>query len=417
MDVGTASIVRPDSYAADVAQAAPDPEVAGLAAALKLRFDELVDRLTDRIAAEIGLYGAGAVVTRAELRRSVADNFTFMLGQMSTSDEPDLGPPRRTGRRRAQEGVPLPELLRAYRLGFAFLWEELLTEARAVGDGAVRALTDTAAMILAFSDEYAIALTEAYREAVSDRMVTTDRHRSALVEALVTGRASDHGPTWEVAKLLDLPSEGAFVAVVAENTELGTEPLAAVEARLAPHDIASAWRLQPDEQVGVVSLGRRPVGLVLGVLGELAAGRIGASPAYSTVDHTPRAVRLARIAMQNLPAGAPGVAQFDDSPLGALVAADPAVARDVVQRVLGRLLALDAEDRSVLLATVEAWLDAGGSATAAGHALFCHPNTVRYRLRRVEELTGRSVDAPRAAAELAVALQALRVFPALADGS
>jgi DNA-binding PucR family transcriptional regulator len=88
---------------------------------------------------------------------------------------------------------------------------------------------------------------------------------------------------------------------------------------------------------------------------------------------------------------APGVAQFDDSPLGALVAADPGVARDLAQRVLGRLLALDPEDRASLLATVEAWLSAGGSATAAGQALFCHPNTVRYRLRRAEELTGRSV--------------------------
>jgi len=35
----------------------------------------------------------------------------------------------------------------------------------------------------------------------------------------------------------------------------------------------------------------------------------------------------------------------------------------------------------------------------------------------VEELTGRSVDVPRAAAELAVALRALRVFPALAEPS
>ncbi len=400
-----------------MARAAPDPEVARLAAVLKLRFDELVDRLTDRIAAEIDLYGSDAVIARAELRRSVEDNFTFMLGQMSASDDPDLGPPRRTGRRRAREGVPLPELLRAYRLGFAFLWEELLTQARATGDTAVRALTDTAAMIMVCSDEYAIALTEAYREAVADRLVTTDRHRSALVEALVTGGVSDHGPAWEVAKLLDLPYEGSFVAVVAENTALGTEPLAGAEARLAPHDVASAWRLQPDEQVGVVSLGRRPVDLVMGVLGELAAARVGVSPTFSTVDHTPRAVRLARIAMQNLPVGAPGTAQFDDSPLGMLVAADPAVAREVVQRVFGRLLALDAEDRSVLVATVEAWLSAGGSATAAGQALFCHPNTVRYRLRRVEELTGRSVDAPRAAAELTVALQALRVFPALADGS
>jgi len=413
MDVATASVVRANSYSPGVARRAPHPEVARVAAALELRFDDLVERLTARIAEEIDLYGSDAVVARAELRRSVADNFTFMLGAMSTSDDPDLGPPRRTGRRRAQEGAPLPELLRAYRLGFAFLWEELLAEARATGDGAVHALTDTAAAILTCSDEYAIALTEAYREAVSDRLVTTDRHRSALVEALVTGGVSAHGPAWEVAKLLDLPYEGSFVAVVAENTALGTASLTGVEGRLAPHDIASAWRLSPDQQVGVVCIGRRPVELVVGVLGELATCRVGVSPTYATVDHTPRAVRLARIAMQNLQA--PGVAQFDDSPLGVLVAADPAVARDLVLRVFGRLLALD--DRAVLLATVEAWLDAGGSATAAGQALFCHPNTVRYRLRRVEELTGRSVDVPRAAAELAVALQALRVFPALAEPS
>jgi len=415
MDVATASVVRANSYSPGVARRAPHPEVARVAAALELRFDDLVERLTARIAEEIDLYGSDAVVARAELRRSVADNFTFMLGAMSTSDDPDLGPPRRTGRRRAQEGAPLPELLRAYRLGFAFLWEELLAEARATGDGAVHALTDTAAAILTCSDEYAIALTEAYREAVSDRLVTTDRHRSALVEALVTGGVSAHGPAWEVAKLLDLPYEGSFVAVVAENTALGTASLTGVEGRLAPHDIASAWRLSPDQQVGVVCIGRRPVELVVGVLGELATCRVGVSPTYATVDHTPRAVRPARIAMQNLQA--PGVAQFDDSPLGVLVAADPGVARDVVQRVFGRLLALDAEDRAGLLGTVEAWLEAGGSATAAGQALFCHPNTVRYRLRRVEELTGRSVDVPRAAAELAVALQALRVFPALADGS
>jgi PucR C-terminal helix-turn-helix domain/GGDEF-like domain len=396
---------------------APNQEVARLAGVLKERFDDLVDRLTDRIAVEIDLYASDAVVVRADLRRSVADNFAYMLGQMSTSDDPDLGPPRQTGRRRAQQGAALPEVLRAYRLGFAFLWEELLAEARRAGDAAVRALTDTAVVILALSDDYAIALTDAYREAVADRMVTTDRHRSALVEALVTGGVSDHGPAWEVAKLLDLPYEGTFVAVVAESTALGVEPLPAVEARLRPYDVASAWRLRPDQQVGVVSCGRRPVEVVTGVLGELATARVGVSPVFATLDQTPRSVRLAGIAMQNLPAAVPRVAQFDDTPLGMLVAADPAIARDVVQRVLGRLLALDAEDRDGLLATVEAWLDAGGSATAAGRALFCHPNTVRYRLRRVEELTGRSVDAPRAVAELAAALAALRVFPSLAAGA
>ena len=98
MDVATASVVRANSYSPGVARRAPHPEVARVAAALELRFDDLVERLTARIAEEIDLYGSDAVVARAELRRSVADNFTFMLGAMSTSDDPDLGPPRRTGR-------------------------------------------------------------------------------------------------------------------------------------------------------------------------------------------------------------------------------------------------------------------------------------------------------------------------------
>ena len=394
---------------------APDPEVARLAGILDGRFDDLVHRLTDRIGAEIDIYRPGAVVEAAELRRSVRDNFEFMLGQISTSDEPDLSAPRHTGRLRAQQGAPLPEVLRAYRLGFAFLWEELLAEATRCGPATVAALADTAATIWSHSDEYAVALTEAYREAVAERLLSTDRHRSALVEALITGSATDHGPTWEVAKLLELSYEGTFLVVAAETTALGTEPLARVETRLRPHDVASAWRLQPDLQLGVVSCGRRSVDVVVEVLAKLATARVGLSPTYSTLDQTPRAARLARIAMQNLPAGVPDVAQFDDTPLGTLVAADPGVSRDVVNQVLGRVLALDPEDRTTLLGTTEAWLDAGGSATTAGRALFCHPNTVRYRLKRVEELTGRSTDDPRAVAELAAALQALRVFPTLAD--
>jgi hypothetical protein len=42
-------------------------------------------------------------------------------------------------------------------------------------------------------------------------------------------------------------------------------------------------------------------------------------------------------------------------------------------------------------------------------ALFCHPNTVRYRLNRVTEHTGRSLTDPQAVTELSLALQADRL--------
>jgi len=41
----------------------------------------------------------------------------------------------------------------------------------------------------------------------------------------------------------------------------------------------------------------------------------------------------------------------------------------------------------------------------AAAALFCHPNTVRHRLRRIEEHTGRSISAPLDLAELCLAFE------------
>jgi DNA-binding PucR family transcriptional regulator len=43
--------------------------------------------------------------------------------------------------------------------------------------------------------------------------------------------------------------------------------------------------------------------------------------------------------------------------------------------------------------------------------LYLHPNTVRQRLRRPEKYTGRSVNDPRDAAELCIALEVARRLP------
>ncbi|WP_406229447.1 helix-turn-helix domain-containing protein [Nocardia sp. NBC_01009] len=77
---------------------------------------------------------------------------------------------------------------------------------------------------------------------------------------------------------------------------------------------------------------------------------------------------------------------------------------------LGPLLALPREERTRLLETLEHWYAAGGSAAEAGRRLYVHANTVRYRIRRVEELTGRSLGDPQAVLDLGAAVQALPVL-------
>jgi DNA-binding PucR family transcriptional regulator len=64
-----------------------------------------------------------------------------------------------------------------------------------------------------------------------------------------------------------------------------------------------------------------------------------------------------------------------------------------------------------LLTTLAAFLESGSALEACARALFVHPNTVRYRLRRVTELTGLRPTDPRDALVLRIALLVARLHP------
>src|SRR5690606_13037153 len=76
---------------------------------------------------------------------------------------------------------------------------------------------------------------------------------------------------------------------------------------------------------------------------------------------------------------------------------------------LGGLGDVDPAFRDVLLTTLETWLECDGSAARAADRLFCHRNTVLNRLRKIEQLTGRTLTRPGDLVELALALSALRL--------
>jgi DNA-binding PucR family transcriptional regulator len=65
----------------------------------------------------------------------------------------------------------------------------------------------------------------------------------------------------------------------------------------------------------------------------------------------------------------------------------------------------------LLLNTFRAWVEAGGSASDTAAAIYCHPNTVRHRLHRIEELTGRTLSRPKDIAELCLAFEVERRLP------
>lgn len=161
------------------------------------------------------------------------------------------------------------------------MWRALVALVATTPDADPGCLVGAANTIWYLMDEYADALTEEYRETTAVHARTHEHHRSALVEALFVGGSVTQGRLWEVARSLDLPLDGTFVVVAAEALRLGQEALPDVERRLRTAHHGSAWRLTPDLQVGIVSLGEAAAeSAVVELLRADLRARLGISPVF-----------------------------------------------------------------------------------------------------------------------------------------
>jgi PucR C-terminal helix-turn-helix domain/GGDEF-like domain len=380
------------------------------------RLPELGERIAERIRADVPAYADESLIPFDSLRRSCTANVDLILGHLRRAGAPDPGPAHETGRIRAEQGMPLADVLHAYRIGFEFVWSEILTQARTQPAVPDIQLVDRSAEIWQLFGLYAEAVAAAHRETSAELAVQRGARRSALVEALFSGVISDRITLWDAAREVGLPERGPYSVVAAAADSPGEEPLPGVETSLRQAHLPSAWRLLPDQQIGLIALATPEAEATALRILRRADARVGVSPRFPSLRDTPQALRFARLALTGLPGNAPGLARFDDNPLAMLVAAAPAEAAHLMNAVLKPVLDLPGLERTRLLDTLEHWCTAGGSATTTAQHLYVHPNTVRYRLRRIEELTGRSLSDPQSVADLRTALLATR-SPAAGQGS
>jgi purine catabolism regulator len=118
--------------------------------------------------------------------------------------------------------------------------------------------------------------------------------------------------------------------------------------------------------------------------------------------------RYALKATAMLDGQAPDVSSWRD--LGALqfllsVQEDEAL-RLFCESVLGPIESGEGDYGSELLRSLEAFVEHNGQWERAARELFCHRHTLRYRIRRVEQLTGRDLSSARDRIEFWLALKA-----------
>ena len=383
------------------------PEVAAelvrIGAVLSGRIDDLAERVTEAIHHDISYYATSEIVPRERTLTVVRANFTEMVGAITDDAAFQTETARHTGATRAALGVPLPALMHAYRIAFQMVWREFRTIAESDRSLSRRAVLAATERIWNGYDTFAGEVAEAHRETTQDRLLDDAAERAALTEHLLEGRITSKTNLWETASLLGLPTSGSYLAVAAAADAVGKQPLHGVENKLRVLDMRSVWRLLPDQQIGLIHTpGTAAAGAAIDLIGRLAIGRVGVSAPFTELAHIGRALKYARV---SLAGPGVGVTQFDDSVLGIAAVTAPEVSTGLAQSVLHRLYELPADDRTPLIETFHAWVRADGNVTATADALFVHRNTVRHRLRRIEELTGRSTSSPRESAELCLAFE------------
>ena len=397
-------------------QGSPDPgpqvapEVRAISAELLPDADHFGRQLAERLRAEIPLYADERSVAFETVVASTTANLRYVLGRLAGAPSVDGGDDaaRLTGADRAVSGVPYDAVLQAYRVGGRFIWELLVSSAPME---AQEVLLRAAADIWAVTDELQEQVTEGYRSALASQVRRDGQRRAVLVGAVLGGDVGESDDLWRSAGVLGMGRQGEFVVVSAECPSAGAEALREVEPVLRRRNLTSAWCLASDFQDGLVQL--RPgvdVDAFLELLRELATGRVGVSAPFERLTSAPDALREARTACL---AGTPRsseVVRFDAGALPLLLATAPLQSEAMARSVLGGLLELPEEDRRTLIQTARVWLACGGSTSTAARELHLHRNTVRYRLRRVEQLTGRDLAHPASTSEVYVALECARIL-------
>jgi sugar diacid utilization regulator len=268
---------------------------------------------------------------------------------------------------------------------------------------------DTEVRISRFAELIATAVVAVYRDEQNRQLLAEASQRANLVDALLEGRAFDEWSLREVGGSLGLPINGPFVVVAAQAPTVGDEPLPEIESKLRSLDIFSAWRLLPDVQVGIVHVkSDQKLDVVVALMSRTTTARVGVSAPFGDLPDTPRALHVARMMLRGPTDSTSSVAVFDGSILATAAVSAPEVMVQTVGAALGGFGDLPDEDREMLFETFRVWQDNDASVGGAAEVLFCHPNTVRHRLRRIEKHTGRSLSRPRDLAELCLAFEVHR---------
>jgi DNA-binding PucR family transcriptional regulator len=390
------------------------------------RLDEVVERCADAIAG-ISSYGRGDPGLMEDVRGSVRSNVAALSQSLSEGREikpEELEAIERVGARRAEAGIPLDDVLQAYRSVTRVCWDILAEECRAYRGDALEATIQLAQAVLRYTDQISTTAAEAYARAQRAIVREQEGARREFLADILYGTEASPEEILRRAHAFGYDLSLSYVALVGVCAERdgGNEAAVAAAASSARSDSSQdPIVLQRAEQT-IALLAADAFSEVSGtaekIVAELGFGwRFGLGGPEPGLEGIRRAYLEAREALEiGIALGLQdSVFRFDDLLLYRFLRIEPALVDRFVEQSLGPLIAYDARRKGELVKTIMAFFDADGSVKMAGESLFAHPHTVSYRLKQIERLTGWSLRDPEDKLRLQLALRAYKLVQARKD--
>ncbi|GAA2924985.1 fatty acid biosynthesis transcriptional regulator FasR [Microbacterium luteolum] len=281
-----------------------------------------------------------------------------------------------------------------------------VTEERVAGRG-----NDLREAILLYSRDVAFAAADVYARAAEARGLWDARLEALVVDSILTGEADEELPSriaalgWhghgEVAVLVGTTPPQFDVDLVRRTArKLAVDVLIGVQGSrlvlvLGRARVAGQDNEEVEDELGFQEIATRlepSFGPGYVVLGPAVAALVDASQSARAA--------LAGFAVARAWRSAPRPVEADDLLPERALAGDPLAKHTLIERIFRPLQAHSTD----LVTTLWSYLDNGRSLEATARELFVHPNTVRYRLKRVSEVIGWDATGPREALILQTAL-------------
>jgi hypothetical protein len=326
----------------------------------------------------------------AGLQRSLARWSRFLCTGVMPP-ESDFDPLREWARARASDGVRLEDLLRSFGLAHQLGWQLLRHHARSDES---QALLELAGLLARYLDHLSAVVTETYLAERELLVSEEERRTQRLLDRLCVDSPLDAADS-ELADRLGVPVAHAYSPFAIVIPGRPPHHHAALAARLR----RGGWTLAVTQSDCVVGLTWKPLDLP-----DLDEGRevllaIGAPTPRSELARAREEVTV--LAEHGRRVGLLGRLEAEDYLLEILLGRSPRLAARLREKVLAPL---PDDDHGELARTLQTLVGCRLDRTATSAALHVHRNTLAYRLRRIEEITGLDLRSPRDLARVYLAI-------------